>query len=61
MATLTDNSQMPYGKHKGRLMLMVPAKDLLWLYDNGKAHQGVKEYVEENKEVLLKQSYSKRR
>lgn len=55
MGTLTDNSKMPYGQHKGRAMVCVPAKDLLWLYENNKAFQGVKEYVEENKDVLKSQ------
>lgn len=61
MASLTDKSKMPYGKHKGRLMGDVPAKDLLWLYDNNKAFQGVREYVDENKQGLMLEAYPKRR
>lgn len=32
---LTDESEMPFGKHKGEKMKDVPAKYLLWLWDNG--------------------------
>lgn len=30
---LTDESLMPFGKHKGEKMANVPASYLLWLYD----------------------------
>lgn len=52
---LTDNSPMPYGKHKGKQMINVPADYLLWLYDNGKCSGEVKAYVIDNHEVLTVQ------
>lgn len=52
---LTDNSPMPYGKHKGKQMIDVPADYLLWLYDNGKCNGEVKAYVIDNHEVLVAQ------
>lgn len=32
---LTDESLMPFGKHAGTKLADVPAKYLLWLWDNG--------------------------
>jgi hypothetical protein len=32
---LNDQSEMPFGKHKGLKMEKVPARYLLWLWDNG--------------------------
>lgn len=34
-ADLTDQSPMPFGKHQGEKLENVPAKYLLWLWDNG--------------------------
>ena len=53
---LTDNSLMPYGKHKGTKMGNVPADYLLWLYDNGKCNGDVKAYIVNNHEVLTVQA-----
>lgn len=52
MAALTDESPMPYGEHKGTAMANDPASRLIWLYENGKAWQGVAEYVKENWDAL---------
>lgn len=49
---LTDESPMPFGKHKNKQMIDVPAEYLMWLYDNNKAGKEVEEYIEENKDVL---------
>lgn len=54
MATLHDDSLMPFGKHKGKEMANVPAKDLLWLYDNGLEPGNVKKYIFDNLDVLRK-------
>lgn len=43
---------MPYGKHKGVEMQEVPASYLIWLYENDKCSDSVKEYVEDNLEIL---------
>jgi uncharacterized protein (DUF3820 family) len=32
---MTDNDLMPFGKYKSTKMSDVPAKYLLWLWDNG--------------------------
>lgn len=58
---LKDNSPMPYGQYKGNPMSDVPGSYLLWLYDNGKAHRGVKEYVQDNIKLLEKEAESERK
>ena len=49
---LTDESLMPFGMHKGTKMANVPAKYLLFLYDNNKCTSQVKDYIVENLDVL---------
>ena len=51
--TLTDDSPMPWGKYKGEKMINVPASYLLWCYDNNKCSGPVREYIEDNHDVLL--------
>jgi uncharacterized protein (DUF3820 family) len=53
---LTDNSPMPWGKHKGEKMANVPAYYLLWCYDNNKVCDRVRAYVEENMDILEEQA-----
>jgi len=52
MQPLTDQDPMPFGKHKGTAMQGVPASYLLWLYENNKCNAQVKQYIEENLDVL---------
>jgi uncharacterized protein (DUF3820 family) len=49
---LTDESTMPFGKYKGQKMANVPADYLIWLYENNKCSNDVREYIEDNLEVL---------
>ena len=49
---LTDKSPMPFGKHKGVEMANVPADYLIWLYENEKCTDEVREYIEDNMDVL---------
>ena len=49
---LNDDSIMPWGKFKGTKMGNVPAEYLLWLYENDKCDEPVKEYIEDNLEVI---------
>jgi len=58
---LTDDSPMPFGKHKGKEMVTVSCKYLLWLYDEyseqedlGPQMQEVLDYVEDNMEDMEK-------
>jgi len=49
---LTDESLMPFGKFKGQKLIDVPARYLVWLYDNNKAFGVLKEYIRENMDAL---------
>lgn len=52
MAALTDESLMPFGKFKGQKLIEVPARYLLWLYENNKAYGQLKEYIADNLDAL---------
>lgn len=49
---LDDDSIMPWGKFKGTKMGNVPAEYLLWLYENDKCDEPVREYIEDNLDVI---------
>lgn len=49
---LKDTDLMPWGLHKGKAMINVPADYLKWLYDNNKCFGDVKKYIEENMDVI---------
>lgn len=49
---LNDESLMPFGKYKGEKMANVPASYLMWIYDNNKCSAEVKEYINDNMDVL---------
>jgi len=51
-----DNSIMPFGAHRGKAMINVPAKYLLWLYNNGCNHEGIRKYIIENLDALNKEA-----
>lgn len=58
---MNDSSPMPWGKHAGTQMADVPPDYLLWLYENGKAHNDVKRYIEDNLDVIKAQiAYKKK-
>ena len=48
METFTDRTPMPFGKFRGKAMANVPAIYLLWLYNKGCRHAGVKQYILDN-------------
>lgn len=48
----TDNTPMPFGKYKGQALANVPAEYLMYLYDNNKVIGHLKNYIEDNKDVL---------
>ena len=52
MATLNDNSHMPWGKYQGDKMINVPASYLIWLFESNKCSGEVKQYILDNKDVL---------
>ena len=53
---LTDESLMPFGKYKGTKMANVPASYLLWLNTQPALSQSVREYIQDNLEVLQKEN-----
>jgi uncharacterized protein (DUF3820 family) len=53
---ITDATPMPFGKYKGKPMVEIPAKYLLWLYDNNCDHDGVRKYLNSNLDGLRKEA-----
>lgn len=59
---MKDTDLMPFGAHKGKRMIDVPASYLLWFYEENKAFKtkgdGLKvwKYAEDNLEVLKSQT-----
>ena len=50
---LTDKSEMPWGKHKGKLMANIPASYFIHIWDNKICGKGaVWLYIQENLEDL---------
>lgn len=63
MNTLTDESNMPFGKYKDKTMEEVPASYLLWLGSEmakkdsmNQKEKAVFAYIEENYDVLQKEA-----
>lgn len=56
---MTDDSLMPFGKHKGKPLRDVPDGYLLQLYDAKKLSGQLKEYVENRIPVLRFQKEKK--
>jgi len=52
----TDETPMPFGKHKGVKLANVPASYLLFMYESKYLKAPLLDYVEENKEVLEQQA-----
>lgn len=49
---ITDESIMPFGKHKGKKMIDVPDEYLLWLLQEGNTYGEMLEYLKDNEEVF---------
>jgi uncharacterized protein (DUF3820 family) len=56
----TDSTPIPFGKYKGKAMINVPAQYLLWLYNKGCYHEGVKKYIQDNLDSLNKEIGNRR-
>jgi len=52
---MDDNSLMPWGKYKGTSLVNVPASYLVWLFENDKCYGELKDYIEDNWDVLKKE------
>ena len=54
-AYITDETLMPFGKHKGKPMIEVPASYLDWLRDEEwleERHPGIAEYIKDNEDRI---------
>lgn len=56
MNEFTDDSLMPFGKYKGQKMANVPAQYLMFIYDQDWCRGKVKQYIDDNLEVLKLQA-----
>lgn len=57
MVTLTDRDRMPFGKHKGKPLSLVPDEYLLWLHSELEIKcstfaRPLKNYLDENLEAI---------
>lgn len=49
----TDETEMPFGMHRGKALANVPDSYLKWLYESGKCYdRKLKDYIEDNADVL---------
>lgn len=48
MSILTDQSKMPFGKHKGKPLAEVPDQYLVWLYGTNIEAGPLRTYIEES-------------
>jgi len=60
-AKFTDTTPMPFGKFQGKTMANVPAVYLLWLYNKGCNHAGVRQYIMDNMDCLNKEAKNVRK
>jgi uncharacterized protein (DUF3820 family) len=49
---LTDKDPMPFGQHKGTAMADVPDAYLLWLWNENKCNNEVREYIKDNLDAI---------
>jgi uncharacterized protein (DUF3820 family) len=49
---MTDNSIMPYGKHKGQKMANVPPDYLIWIFENSRCTPELAKYIADNLDVI---------
>ena len=52
---------MPIGKHLGKAMANIPAVYLLWLFNAGCDHAGIRQYIMDNMEGLKAEAKKVRR
>ena len=57
---LTDDSKMPFGMHRDKRLEDVPADYLLFMYEKDRLGPALREYVEENMDVLKKEINEKK-
>lgn len=50
--TVTDQTLMTFGKHKGKPMIKVSAKWLLWLWKQNELSYPILKYIEDNFDTI---------
>lgn len=56
MQNWTDNTIMPFGKHKGKALANVPTEWLLWYNEfSTNQHPSLMQYIRENMVILLQE------
>lgn len=53
---MTDNTILTFGMYKDRKLANVPGEYLLWLLRENKCSGELKDYILDNKEILLKEA-----
>lgn len=53
---MDDNSKMPFGEHKGKALVNVPAGYLVWLSNQSWVKGDLRKYLDDNREVLLSEA-----
>jgi uncharacterized protein (DUF3820 family) len=56
---MNDSTILKTGKHKGKALANVPAKHLIKLYKKGGISEDLKNYIEDNMDVLKQEVESK--
>jgi uncharacterized protein (DUF3820 family) len=56
MIPMEDDDLMPTGKHKNEKMIDVPAKYLIYIYENEMCNLRVKDYIKRNMDVIKEQA-----
>lgn len=59
MTAFTDESIMPFGKHKGEKLENVPASYFLWLWNEGVSDEGVRGYIVLSFDALVQECSDK--
>lgn len=49
---MNDQDKMPFGKFKGEMLENVPASYLLWLWNEGVSHEGLRAYISDSMSAL---------
>ena len=52
---LTDSSLMLFGKYQGYELKNIPARYMLWIYDNLTLRDDLKEYIDNRRERYLRE------
>lgn len=57
---MTDDDLMPFGIHRGKALVNIPADYFIFLYENNRCG-AVKQYIEDNLETLKIEAASQKR